>query len=314
MGGKCDTKRESDSKARQESRDTHGDTSLVERCNILSRCRGHGHPLSIEARWTMLTCDLEVSDVKPIGSRVGMSICSVVMVSLVATFAPTSPGLSALRLADARSGQAQSPKPWKMLFDGKDLSLWTQTGAAQWKVENGVIVGGQGEPGQRGSTLVSKDQYKDVELELDFMLAEQPSTPDGTCEKCTYNSGVYLRTGYQVNVGRREAGEFIGVVVHRVDPKAIRGNVLWLDKGDEKFPDLRKKGDWNHLQISFKGPRLQVSLNGTKICDVTDNPTDPAEAAWKDAGPIRIQWPPAGEAGGFAGFVKYRNIRIRELS
>ena len=40
---------------------------------------------------------------------------------------------------------------------------------ANWKVEDGVLVGGQG--GGRGS-LVSNDQYKDFELELDFMLAE----------------------------------------------------------------------------------------------------------------------------------------------
>jgi len=198
---------------------------------------------------------------------------------------------------------AQTGTAWRPLFNGEDLSGWTQTGAAEWKVENGVIVGGQAEPGKRGSSLVSKEQYKDFELELDFMLAEHD----------TYNSGVYLRTGYQVNFGRHEAGEFIGVVVHRVHPKAIRGNVLWLDTGDEKFPKLRRKEDWNHVQISFRGPRLQVTLNGTKICDVTDNPTDPSEATWKEAGPIRFQWPPAGESGGFAGFVKYRNIRIREL-
>ena len=202
--------------------------------------------------------------------------------------------------------------PWRQLFNGKDLTGWSQTGAAEWKVENGVIVGGRAEPGKRGSSLVSTDKYKDFELELDFMLAEQPSAPDGSCDTCTYNSGVYLRTGYQVNFGRREAGEFIGVVVHRVHPKAIRGNVLWLDTGDEKLPRLRKKEDWNHVHISFKGPRLQVTLNGTKICDVADNPTDPSEATWKEAGPISVQWPP-GEAGGFAGFVKYRNVRVREL-
>jgi hypothetical protein len=242
----------------------------------------------------MLTRNRERFDMKSPITRAFASVGLVCVVSLVLA--------------------AQAHAPWKPLFDGKDLSQWTQTaGAAPWKVEDGVLVGGQAEPGQKGSSLVSKDQYKDFELELDFMIAEQPSAPDGTCEKCTYNSGVYLRTGYQVNIGRREAGEFVGVVVHRVHPKAIRGNVLWLDTGDEKFPGLRKKGEWNHLQISFKGPRLQVSLNGKQISDVTDNPTDPAEASWKEAGPIRIQWPPAGEAGGFAGFVKYRNIRIRQL-
>ena len=216
-----------------------------------------------------------------------------------------------------------SAESWKPLFNGKDFGGWTVAGhggrpalspaEAGWKIENGIIVGGQAGPGQRGGSLVSEAKFKDVELEFDFMLAEQPAGPDGSCTTCTYNSGVNLRSGYQVNLGRREAGEFIGIVVHRVHPKAIRGNVLWLDTGDEKFPHLRKKEDWNHIQISFKGPRLQVSLNGTKICDVTDDPTDPAEAAWKEAGPISFQWPHGGEAEGFAGFVKLRNVRIRDL-
>jgi len=217
---------------------------------------------------------------------------------------------------------ARSAEPWKALFNGKDFTGWTvparsgpslSPADAGWKIENGVLVGGQAGPGQRGGSLVSQAKFKDVELELDFMLAEQPAAPDGSCTTCTYNSGVYLRNGYQVNFGRREAGEFVGVVVHRVDPKAIRGNVLWLDTGDEKFPNLRKKEDWNHVQISFKGLRLQVTLNGTKICDVTDNPADPSETSWIKAGPISFQWPHGGEGTGFAGFVKLRNLVIREL-
>jgi hypothetical protein len=216
----------------------------------------------------------------------------------------------------------QSAESWKPLFNGKDFTGWTvpargdvsqNPAAAGWKLEDGIIVGGQAGPGQKGGSLVSLARFKDFELELDFLLAEQPAAPDGSCATCTYNSGVYLRTGYQVNFGRREAGEFVGVVVHRVHPKAIRGNVLWLDTGDEKFPNLRKKEGWNQVQISFKGPRLQVTLNGTKICDTTDNPTDPSEAAWKEAGPISFQWPHGGEGTGFAGFVKLRNARIREL-
>jgi len=217
----------------------------------------------------------------------------------------------------------QSAEPWKPLFNGKDFNGWSvpaRRGSPSlspadvgWKMENGIVVGGQAGPGQRGGSLVSQARFKDVELELDFMLAEQPSAPDGSCPTCTYNSGVSLRTGYQVNFGRREAGEFVGIVVHRVHPKAIRGNVLWLDTGDEKFPHLRKKEEWNHVQITFQGPRLEVTLNGTKICDVTDNPEGPAEAAWKEAGPINFQWPHALGTGNFAGFVKFRNARIREL-
>src|SRR5437879_3145721 len=73
-------------------------------------------------------------------------------------------------------------------------------------MEDGIIVGGRAGPGQKGGSLVSVARFKDFELEVDFMLAEQPAAPDGSCTTCTYNSGVYLRTGYQVSgVARRES-------------------------------------------------------------------------------------------------------------
>jgi hypothetical protein len=227
---------------------------------------------------------------------------------------------------------AQAAGEWKPLFNGKDLTGWTVAAGrgggtapasppAQWKVENGVLVGGQGTG--RGS-LVTDEQYKDFELEFDFMLTElgtkcsaeligEKQENASEDKSCLYNSGVTFRTGYQVNIGRREAGEFIGIVVHRKAPGAIRGNVLWLSTGDEKFPGLRKKEGWNHLQISAKGPEITVRLNGKQISDVKDDPTDPAEARWKEAGPISLQWPPAGESGGAQGSIKYRNMRIRTL-
>jgi hypothetical protein len=264
------------------------------------------------------------------GMTVDLGMRATVSLLVVAISIAAPAGVRALR--------AQEPGTWKSLFNGKDLTGWTvvpRSGAAptadaagaaapSWKVENGVLIGGQAPPGTRGPALQTVEHYKDFELELDFLLAEHgtqcsaelvgPEQANASVEKsCLYNSGINMRTGYQLNIGRREAGEFIGVVIHRVAPGAIRRNVLWLDKGDEKFPDLRKKEDWNHLQVSFKGPRLQVSLNGTKICDVTDNPADPAEARWKEAGQIGIQWPHASAGGEFEGSVKYRNIRIRQL-
>ena len=94
-------------------------------------------------------------------------------------------------------------------------------------------------------------------------------------------------------------------MVHRTSPQAIRGNVLWLDKGDEKFPNLRKKQDWNSLRIMAKGSHITATLNGQKICDLTDDPTDPAEARWKEAGPDQ---PPVAAGGRVGG-----GCRIREV-
>lgn len=252
---------------------------------------------------------------------------------------------------------------WKPLFNGKDLTGWTvlaggggrgragggaaaQTPATPaappsmnpaergWKVENGIITSVAPAEGQRSGSLATVDKFKDVELEFDFMLAEAgtkctPKLDDKQAnlsedKTCTFNSGVTLRNAYQLNLGRREAGEYIGIVVHRTAAEAIRGNVDWLSSGDcgskpgylqdcDQFPMIRKKGDWNHVRIVFKGTHLQAWLNDKQICDVTDDPTDPAEASWKEAAPITFQWPPAGESGGFAGTVKYKNIRAREL-
>lgn len=84
----------------------------------------------------------------------------------------------------------QSAEPWKPLFNGKDFTGWTvparggaalNPAGAGWKIENGIIIGGQAGPGQRSGSLVSQARFKDVELELDFMLAEQPAAPDGSC-------------------------------------------------------------------------------------------------------------------------------------
>ncbi|MEO8077423.1 MAG: DUF1080 domain-containing protein [Acidobacteriota bacterium] len=203
-----------------------------------------------------------------------------------------------------------------------------------WKVENGVITSAPPAAGQRTGSLSTADTFRDFEMELEFLLAEAgtkctPKLDDKQLnlsedKTCGFNSGISFRNGYQLNLGRREAGEYIGVVVHRSVPEAIRGNVDWLSSGDcgatrgylqdcTQFPELRKKEDWNHVRITFKGPHLQVWLNGTQITDVVDDPADPAESTWKEAAPFWFQWPPAGESGGFAGTVKYRKIRAREI-
>jgi hypothetical protein len=214
-----------------------------------------------------------------------------------------------------------------------------------WKVENGVISSvPTAISKQSAGGLNTVDSYKDFEFEFDYKLDEAPNvecTPklgdapgrNGQIQKesnlsknpsCTFNSGISFRSGYQLNLGRREAGEYVGIVVHRQIPEAIRGNVDWLSTGDcgsknhvylqdcSTFPEIRKKGDWNHIRMVVKGTHIQTWMNDKLIVDVMDDAT---EAGWKDAGPIQIQFPPAAEGGEFGntGTVKYRNLRIRTL-
>jgi hypothetical protein len=249
------------------------------------------------------------------GARVRASIGSVAL--FAAAFFAASPVTSA-------------QGPWKVLFDGKDLSNFTIAAGGRrgapppaadappgWHVQNGVVIGGEQKPGERAGAMATNEKYYDFEMELDFLLGEVPgkcSEEIGPKEEnlsdssCLGNSGVSYRSGYQLNIGRREGGEYVGLVIHRVDPKAIRGNILWLSHGDKAFPNLRKSQDWNTLRIAVKGDHHQAWMNGTKIVDVTDKSTLESEAAWRQPQPVTIQMPYTPGVT-----IKYRNIRIRTL-
>ena len=71
------------------------------------------------------------------------------------------------------------------LFDGKSLNGWLAVGSAKWRVENGMIVGGQDGDPSRSGILMTKKSFRDFELELEFMIDEHGK----------YNCGVYLRHG-----------------------------------------------------------------------------------------------------------------------
>ncbi|HVE39383.1 MAG TPA: DUF1080 domain-containing protein [Planctomycetota bacterium] len=188
---------------------------------------------------------------------------------------------------------------WTSLFNGKDLEGWAQNGSAVWKVEDGVIAGGQDGDPKRAGTLATKAMYQDFELSLEFLIDEHGK----------YNSGIYIRndvgsTGqatYQINIGRGAAGEFCGGVVIRKNK-----GIEWLSKGDEK-DEIRKPRAWNSMRVLAQGAHLVVNLNGVTIVDVVD-PAPPARNLQK--GVISFQ---TYGAEGHAGFVKFRNLKIREL-
>ena len=180
------------------------------------------------------------------------------------------------------------------LFDGKSLNGWQSVGSAKWRVEGGVIVGGQDGDPKRSGILMTKESYKDFNLELEFKIDEHGK----------YNSGVYLRhgpgerrqRGYQVNIGRGAAKEYVGLHYK-----------TWLDKGDE-HDTIRKKLQWNHLRIRAVGAHIEVWLNGKAIVDYTDPAPAPEHLK---AGAIAFQ---TYGAEGHDGWVNFRNVTITDLA
>lgn len=214
-------------------------------------------------------------------------IRAIGVLALLVTLTATPP------LCAATATQADTLPSWMSLFDGSSLDEWETIGSAVWRIEDGVMVGTQDGDPARSGLIMSRRQFQDFELELDFMIDEHG----------TYNSGVYLRntpgsgarSGYQVNIGRGVAEEYCGLFYRD-----------WLSKGDAD-DSIRKINDWNHYRIIAHGPHIVVYLNGKKIVDYVD---PQPEAKLLQKGVIAFQ---TYGAEGHAGWVKFRNIRIREL-
>lgn len=208
---------------------------------------------------------------------------------------------------------AEAQNCWVNLFNGKDLSGWTQrNGTAKYVVENGTILGTTSE-GSPNSFLCTDKTYSDFELQFEVMVHDK------------LNSGCQIRSqtdnddpknrvnGPQVEIesGPAEAGYVYG--------EATGGG--WLTPDDRREPtDAMKNGEWNHFRIKAVGPRIQTWINGRQIEDLDliedlkKNPKlDGKEFVEKYKGGFIGLQVHGIKKGTGPYWVKWRNIKIREL-
>jgi hypothetical protein len=163
---------------------------------------------------------------------------------------------------------------WTTLFDGKSLDGWTRVGDANWQLADGAVManGGTG-------FLLTAMNYADFDLQLEFFVS-----PDA-------NSGVFLRCAKPAEIGAATCYE-VNIFDQRPDPAYRTGAIVDVAKPSVM---LETGGKWNNYEISARGKRLVVKLNGQTTVDVEDDKFA--------AGPIALQYG--------AGHVMFRNVRIR---
>src|SRR4051795_1076483 len=87
-------------------------------------------------------------------------------------------------------------------------------------------------------------------------------------------------------------------------PAKVRAGVTPRTQADKPV------GQWNEFEITVKGDRLTVVLNGTTVIEDAELPGLPAK------GPIALQHHGSFRNGKFTGppsLVQFRNIRIKPL-
>lgn len=165
---------------------------------------------------------------------------------------------------------------WTTLFDGSSLKGWNIVGDANWEVVDGVVQASKGT-----GFLVTPTSYGDFQITLDFWVTDDA------------NSGVFIRCQDPKTIGAANSYE-VNIYDKRPDQSFRTGGIVDVAKPASV---VMTGGKWNSFDITARGTKLTVVLNGAKMVDVDDK---------KHArGPIALQYG--------AGTVKFRNVRIRTL-
>ena len=174
--------------------------------------------------------------------------------------------LSLLILAVSVGAQS-TEKGWQNLFNGKDLTGWKRVaGTAEYKVENGVIVGTT-VLNSRNTFLVTEKEYGDFILEADIWVEDEEG-----------NAGIQTRSHYDPSAFDGE-GRVYGRQCE-VDPTPRRWTGGIYDEGrrDWLYPmqlnapaqNVYKKGEYNHFRIECIGNEMKTWVNGVATAYVVD--------------------------------------------
>jgi hypothetical protein len=216
------------------------------------------------------------------------------------------------------------------LFDGKDLSQWIipEGDNGHWKVVDGLIDYDARSEAKGNKNLVSREEYGDFVIRFDWRIKETPFInpnvpyvlPDGTHARGVdgkalklalpdSDSGIYLRDmngKSQVNIWCWPigSGEVYGYRMDAKMPPSVRKGVTPKTQADKPV------GEWNSFEITLKGDRLTVVLNGITVIENAELPGIPAR------GPLALQHHGGYRDGKYLGppsLVQFRNIRIKKL-
>ena len=194
----------------------------------------------------------------------------------------TSPRLAALALAALLTACA-SPgggAGWTTLIDGaKGLDNFDIVGQANWSSSDGVV---QATAGPGTSYLVTRSSYKDVVVRAEFWASDDA------------NSGIFMRCQEPKNITDENCYE-ANIFDQRPDPTYATGAIVKVAK--LTAPMIKAGGQWNTMEVTTKGTRLTVVLNGIKTVEVDDSKLA--------SGPFALQWG--------RGTIKWRKVQVKPV-
>src|SRR4030095_15106829 len=204
-------------------------------------------------------------------------------------------------------GVAPPASNWRVLCDGTSLKDWkgykTDAVPAGWKIENGTLA-----KDAPVADIVSRDEFGDFELELDWKIGDAG------------NSGIFYRGTEEYDHIYWSAPEY--QLLDDIRGADNKTRLTCAGAAYALYPSpaghLKPVGDWNTTRIVARGAHVEHWLNGVKLVEYE---------LWSPDWEAKVKaskfaaYPNFGRAkrgriamqGDHAGMRAFRNIMMREI-
>jgi hypothetical protein len=194
---------------------------------------------------------------------------------------------------------AEADEGFAPLFNGRDLSGWTGGGEG-YAAEDGKIVV---HPERGGGNLFTEKEYADFVLRFEFKL--WPAANNGLGVRAPLE-GDAAYAGMELQILEDGSPVYWGL-----RPYQYHGSIYGVVAARRGF--LRPPGEWNAQEVTVRGRRVTVVVNGATVVDADIDAASAGGTVDGNAHPgLKRE---SGHIGflGHGSVLEFRNIRLKEL-
>lgn len=166
-----------------------------------------------------------------------------------------------------------------LLENGSGIENFVRLGEANWRKDGDALVADKG--GKTPSYLVSRESFTDFVIYAEFWASNDA------------NSGIFMRLSDRRTITATNSYE-VNIFDTRKDPSFGTGAIVNFAKVS---PMPKAGGRWNTFEITARGSRLTVKMNGVQTAATIDRSFF--------HGPLALQYG--------SGVVKFRTVQVKPL-
>lgn len=179
---------------------------------------------------------------------IGYALCTLVMAAM----------MTACQTTSETTAKANEDAPWVPLIQGNTLDGWTAHGSAEWRIEDGVVIGQS--PGGQGH-LYAAPVLSNLEVKGTFRISSQGKNA---------NSGLYFRANPPADDPEGFPRGYEAQICNTQD--AFTG---WLWKPGTPTGKaselLTKDGEWCTLKVRAVGSDITIWVNDVEVMHHQDS-------------------------------------------